>query len=76
MLASGWLFGKTLRNIPASPMSFVETEESANNPSVGISLSILLLPVALIALNSFIDLPIIQLIGEPLVALLISVFAA
>ena len=76
MLASGWLFGKTLRNIPASPMSFVETEDSANNPSVGISLSILLLPVALIALNSFIDLPIIQLIGEPLVALLISVFAA
>jgi Gnt-I system high-affinity gluconate transporter len=76
MLASGWLFGKTLKNIPASPMSFVETEESSNNPSVGISLSILLLPVALIALNSFIDLPIIQLIGEPLVALLISVFAA
>jgi Gnt-I system high-affinity gluconate transporter len=76
MLASGWLFGKTLKNIPASPMSFVETEKSSNNPSVGISLSILLLPVALITLHSFIDLPIIQLIGEPLVALLISVFAA
>jgi Gnt-I system high-affinity gluconate transporter len=76
MLASGWLFGKTLKNIPASPMSFVETEKSSNNPSVGISLSILLLPVALIALHSFIDLPIIQLIGEPLVALLISVFVA
>lgn len=76
MLASGWLFGKTLRNIPASPMSFVETEEGGNNPSVGISLSILLLPVALIALHSFVELPIIKLIGEPLVALLISVFAA
>jgi Gnt-I system high-affinity gluconate transporter len=76
MLASGWLFGKTLRNIPASPMSFVETEEGGNNPSVGISLSIILLPVALIALHSFVELPIIKLIGEPLVALLISVFAA
>lgn len=76
MLASGWLFGKTLRNIPASPMSFVETEEGGNNPSVGISLSIILLPVALIALHSLVELPIVKLIGEPLVALLISVFAA
>lgn len=76
MLASGWLFGKTLRNIPASPMSFVQTEESGNTPSVGISLSILLLPVGLIAIKSFVHLPGIDLFGEPMVALLISVFAA
>ncbi|MFD3394508.1 gluconate:H+ symporter [Aquirufa sp. OSTEICH-129V] len=76
MLASGWLFGKTLKNIPATPMSFVESDDSGNNPSVGISLSILLLPVALIAIKSFVHLPGIDLIGEPMVALLISVFAA
>lgn len=76
MLASGWLFGKTLRNIPASPMSFVQKDESGNTPSVGISLSILLLPIALIASKSVVHLPGIDLIGEPMVALLISVFAA
>lgn len=76
MLASGWLFGKTLKNIPASPMSFVEADESGQNPSVGISLSILLLPVALIAIKSFVHLPLFDLLGEPLVALLISVFVS
>ena len=76
MLASGWLFGKTLKNVPANPMSFVESNEGGNNPSVGISLSVLLLPVALIAIKSFVHLPFVNLIGEPMVALLISVFAA
>lgn len=76
MLASGWLFGKTLKNIPASPMSFVEADESGQNPSVGISLSILLFPVALIAIKSFVHLPLFDLLGEPLVALLISVFVS
>jgi len=76
MLASGWLFGKTLKNVPANPMSFVESNEGANNPSVGISLSVLLLPVALIAIKSFVHLPFVNLIGEPMVALLMSVFAA
>ena len=76
MLASGWLFGKTLKNIPASPMSFVEADESGQNPSVGLSLSILLLPVALIAIKSFVHLPLFDLLGEPLVALLISVFVS
>jgi H+/gluconate symporter-like permease len=65
-----------MKNIPATPMSFVESDESGNNPSVGISLSILLLPVALIAIKSFVHFPGINLIGEPMVALLISVFAA
>lgn len=76
MLASGWLFGKTLKNVPANPMPFVDSNEGANNPSVGISLSVLLLPVALIAIKSFVHLPFVNLIGEPMVALLISVFAA
>lgn len=76
MLASGWLFGKTLKNIPASPMSFVEADEAGQNPSVATSLFILLLPVALIAIKSFVHLPLFDLLGEPLVALLISVFVS
>ncbi|MHA8083599.1 GntP family permease [Aquirufa sp. A-Brett2-15D] len=76
MLVSGWLFGKTLKNIPASPMSFVEADEAGQNPSVATSLSILLLPVALIAIKSFVHLPLFDLLGEPMVALLISVFVS
>ena len=76
MLASGWLFGKTLKNIPATPMSFVESDETGNNPSVKISLLVLLLPVVLIAIKSIVHLPWIDFVGEPLVALLISVFVA
>jgi len=76
MLVSGWLFGKTLKNIPATPMSFVEADEAGQNPSVATSLSILLLPVALIAIKSFVHLPLFDLLGEPLVALLISVFVS
>jgi Gnt-I system high-affinity gluconate transporter len=76
MLASGWLFGKTLKNIPATPMSFVEADEVGQNPSVAQSLFILLLPVVLIAIKSFVQLPVIELLGEPMVALLVSVFVA
>lgn len=76
MLASGWLFGKTLKNIPATPMSFVVADEVGQNPSVAQSLFILLLPVVLIAIKSFVQLPVIELLGEPMVALLVSVFAA
>lgn len=76
MLASGWLFGKTLKNIPASPISFVEVDEAGENPSVAISLIVLLLPVALIAIKSFVQLPLFDLLGEPMVALLISVFVS
>ena len=76
MLASGWLFGKTLKNIPASPLSFVEVDEAGENPSVAMSLFILLLPVALIAIKSFVHLPLFDLLGEPMVALLISVFVS
>ena len=79
MLASGWLFGKTLRNIPASPMSFVEPPTAAKAPSLGASLFVLLLPVGLIALQSFaknLHNPVLEFVGEPIVALLISLGAA
>lgn len=79
MLASGWLFGKTLKNIPASPMSFVEPPTAAKAPSLSASLSVLLLPVGLIALQSFaknLQNPVLEFVGEPIVALLISLGAA
>ncbi len=79
MLASGWLFGKTLKNIPASPMSFVEPPTAAKAPSLSSSLFVLLLPVGLIALQSFaknLQNPILEFVGEPIVALLISLGAA
>jgi gluconate transporter len=79
MLASGWLFGKTLRNIPASPMSFVEPPTAAKAPSLGASLFVLLLPVGLIAMQSFaknLHNPALEFVGEPIVALLISLGAA
>jgi gluconate transporter len=76
MLASGWLFGKTLKHIPATPMSFIEDETAVNNPSVSTSLFVLLLPVGLIALKSIFPSAIFNFVGEPMVALLISLFAA
>lgn len=79
MLASGWLFGKTLKNIPASPMSFVEPPTTAKAPSLGASLFVLLLPVGLIAVQSFaknLQNPLFEFVGEPIVALLISLGAA
>jgi len=79
MLASGWLFGKTLRNIPASPISFVEPPTAAKAPSLGASLFVLLLPVGLIAMQSFaknLHNPFLEFVGEPIVALLISLGAA
>ena len=79
MLASGWLFGKTLKNIPASPMSFVEPPTAAKAPSLSASLFVLLLPVGLIAMQSFaknLHNPVLEFVGEPIVALLISLGAA
>jgi len=79
MLASGWLFGKTLKNIPASPMSFVEPPTAAKAPSLSSSLFVLLLPVGLIAMQSFaknLHNPVFEFVGEPIVALLISLGAA
>jgi Gnt-I system high-affinity gluconate transporter len=54
----------------------VEADEVGQNPSVAQSLFILLLPVVLIAIKSFVQLPVIELLGEPMVALLVSVFVA
>jgi Gnt-I system high-affinity gluconate transporter len=78
MLTSGWLFGKTLKNMPAEPMSFVEETSSAENPGLVSSLLVLLLPVGLIAVKSIFkdEFVLLDLIGEPIVALLISLFAA
>jgi Gnt-I system high-affinity gluconate transporter len=85
MLASGWLFGKTLKNIPANPMSFVEEGKEGAMPGIGVSLLVLLLPVGLIAMQSLAKslLPsssflgaFIAFGGEPMVALLISLLVA
>jgi Gnt-I system high-affinity gluconate transporter len=78
MLTSGWLFGKTLKNMPAEPMSFVEETSSGENPGLVSSLLVLLLPVGLIAVKSIFKDQFVwlDLIGEPIVALLISLFAA
>jgi gluconate transporter len=78
MLASGWLFGKTLKHIPSEPMSFVEEETEGENPSLLSSLSVLLLPVILIALKSVFkgQFPVLDFLGEPVVALLVSLLMA
>ena len=72
MLLSGWLFGKTLKNIPATPMDFTEENENINRPSFLLSLCIILLPVVLISMNSFFKNDLIELISEPNIALFIS----
>ncbi|MEN9363446.1 MAG: hypothetical protein RI903_754 [Bacteroidota bacterium] len=85
MLASGWLFGKTLKNIPSNPMSFVEESQAGNLPGLGVSLLVLLLPVGLIATQSLakglwppdhVVSTLISFAGEPMVALLISLIVA
>jgi len=78
MLASGWLFGKTLKHIPSEPMSFVEEETEGENPSLSSSLMVLLLPVILIALKSVFksQFAVLDFLGEPVVALLVSLLIA
>jgi Gnt-I system high-affinity gluconate transporter len=78
MLTSGWLFGKTLKNIPSEPMSFVEESSENENPGLISSLWVLLLPVLLIALKSVFknQSTVLDFIGEPIVALFISLFMA
>ncbi len=76
MLISGWLFGMSLKNINASPMNFTPDENLKINPSLFSSLLVLLLPVLLIALHSFFNNDFAAFIGEPIVALLISLSAA
>jgi Gnt-I system high-affinity gluconate transporter len=76
MLTSGWLFGKTLKNIPSEPISFVEESSENENPGLISSLWVLLLPVLLIALKSVFknQSTVLDFIGEPIVALFISLF--
>ena len=85
MLTSGWLFGKTLRNMPSAPISFVTTDAGVNLPSLFSSLTVLLLPVLLIALESVGKLLfgsesllfiILAILGHPMIALLVSLLAA
>ena len=76
MLISGWLFGKTLKNIPADPMNFSQETEPANKPSFSSSLSVILLPVVLIATNSLLKNDFIAFISEPNIALFISLIVA
>jgi Gnt-I system high-affinity gluconate transporter len=76
MLLSGWLFGKSLKNIPANPMHVNFDEKSSHLPSFIVSLSIFMLPVLLIASNSFFKYEWVALISDPTVALLISLMVA
>ncbi len=76
MLLSGWLFGKSLKNIPANPMHFNVEDKSSHLPSFIVSLSIILLPVLLITSNSFFNHEWVDLISDPTVALLLSLIAA
>ena len=76
MLISGWLFGKTLKNIKANPMSFVTEEIIVNNPKLSSSLFVLLLPVILISIHAFANNQFLLFVGEPIVALLISLASA
>ncbi|MFN5357238.1 MAG: GntP family permease, partial [Bacteroidota bacterium] len=76
MLLSGWLFGMSLKKIPAAPLDFNQESESDNRPSFYISLSIILLPVILIASNSFFNNKWVAFISDPTVALFISLAVA
>lgn len=76
MLLSGWLFGMTLKKIPATPLDFNQESESDNRPSFFISLSIILLPVILIASSSFFNNEWVAFISDPTVALFISLAVA
>ncbi len=76
MLLSGWLFGMSLKKIPATPLDFNQESESDNRPSFFIGLSIILLPVILIASNSFFNNEWVAFISDPTVALFISLAVA
>ena len=76
MLISGWLFGKTLKNVKANPMSFVADKIVVNTPKLSSSLVVLLLPVVLISIHAFANNQFLLFVGEPIVALLISLSSA
>lgn len=76
MLLSGWLFGMTLKTIPANPMNFTQEVEPVNPPSFLSSLTVILLPVLLISTSAFFKHPVIELISEPNLALFFSLIVA
>ncbi len=94
-LAGGYLYGKYLETTPAGRRSLAESEllvqddfvpeAESNNPSAGLSLSILLLPIMLILVGSIISLiigkthalyPLVTFLGDKNIALLIGVISA
>ena len=76
MLLSGWLFGMTLKKVPADPMNFTQDAEPVNPPSLFSGLTVILLPVLLISTSAFSKHALIGFISEPNMALLISLIFA
>ena len=76
MLLSGWLFGMTLKKVPADPMNFTQDAEPVNPPSLFSGLIVILLPVLLISTSAFSKNALIGFISEPNMALLISLIVA
>ena len=76
MLLSGWLFGMTLKKVPADPMNFTQDAEPVNPPSLFSGLIVILLPVLLISTSAFSKNALIGFISEPNMALLLSLIVA
>jgi len=76
MLLSGWLFGMTLKKVPADPMNFTQDAEPVNPPSLFSGLTVILLPVLLISTSAFSKHALIGFISEPNMALLLSLIVA
>ena len=76
MLLSGWIFGMTLKNVPADPMNFTQEAEPVNPPSLFSGLIVILLPVLLISTSAFSKHAFIGFISEPNIALLLSLIVA
>jgi Gnt-I system high-affinity gluconate transporter len=88
IVVAGPLLSRTFKNIPASPMKeFINTEPLAPEemPGMGISIFTALLPVLLIAIATLgtlffnadsVFLKVLEFIGNPVIAMLISVLVA
>lgn len=85
IVLAGPIFSKTLHKINVSvPKEFIASKELEEDkmPSVALSISMALLPVAMIAISSLLDSSLkptsglIKFFGEPMVALLLAVIVA
>ena len=76
MLLSGWLFGMTLKKVPADPMNFTQEAEPVNPPSLFSGLIVILLPVLLISTSAFSKHSFIGFISEPNIVLFFSLIVA